>query len=135
MPARDDSLAARRGCVALAVLALALFAGVAEAQNPTAVLSAPAQIPAGQMFTLDGSRSSDVPPGRIVRYTFTNLTRGTTIATTEPRLQVTEALPPGRHQFQLVVTDDAGNQSDPALIEVIVAARPVRAPARRLDAR
>jgi hypothetical protein len=29
-------------------------------------------------------------------------------------------LPVGRHQFQLVVVDDSGNQSEPAVFEVIV---------------
>jgi len=132
MPTRDDSLATRRGYLVLAALLLALLAGNAEAQNPTAALSAPGQVPAGQAFTLDGSRSLDVAPGRIVRYAWTNLARNTTLETAEPRLQVTEALAPGRHRFQLVVTDDAGNQSDPALIEVVVVARPGRGPARRL---
>ena len=60
------------------------------------------------------------------------LAGGTRIETAEPRLPVTEALVPGRYQFQLVVTDDAGNQSGPALAEVIVVARPGRGPARRL---
>ena len=42
----------------------------------------------------------------------------------EPTIEVTasEELPllPGRHQFQLVVEDDAGNRSDPDLVEVVV---------------
>lgn len=29
-------------------------------------------------------------------------------------------LPPGKYRFQLVVVDDANNESDPAIIEVIV---------------
>jgi hypothetical protein len=29
-------------------------------------------------------------------------------------------LPAGRHQFQLVVVDDSGNESEPAVLEVIV---------------
>lgn len=30
-------------------------------------------------------------------------------------------LPPGKYRFQLVVVDDANNESDPAVLEVIVA--------------
>ena len=49
---------------------------------------------------------------------------GTPIETTEPVIEVTvtpEApLSTGRHRFQLVVVDDAGNPSDPDVVDVIV---------------
>src|SRR5262245_43553069 len=44
---------------------------VRDTTKPTAVLSAPSQVDFGQSFSLDGRRSSDVPPGRLVRYIFT----------------------------------------------------------------
>ncbi len=36
------------------------------------------------------------------------------------------ALPPGKHRFQLVVVDDAGNESEPAFLNIVVkdSARP-----------
>ena len=47
------------------------------------------------------------------------------VETTTTEVEVTPGtggaeLPPGRHTFQLVVTDDSGNASSPATIEVIV---------------
>lgn len=38
---------------------------------PTAVLRAPAQVTSGQSFTLDGSASSEVAPGKIVKFVWT----------------------------------------------------------------
>lgn len=50
---------------------------------------------------------------------------GTPVATTTPQVEVTidatQTLPPGRHRFQLVVTDDSGNVSAPDEVNVIVA--------------
>jgi len=49
---------------------------------------------------------------------------GTTIETTEPAIDVTVTaaapIPPGTHVFQLVVVDDAGNQSDPDKEKVVI---------------
>jgi hypothetical protein len=49
---------------------------------------------------------------------------GQTITTTEPTVEVTvspsDPLSPGQHRFQLVVRDDAGNESAPALVEIVV---------------
>ena len=49
---------------------------------------------------------------------------GQDVRTQDPTVEVTISpqtpLPPGRHRFQLVVIDDAGNQSEPAVAEVIV---------------
>ena len=49
---------------------------------------------------------------------------GEAIETQEPTIEVTAnaelPLLPGRHQFQLVVEDDAGNRSDPDIVDVIV---------------
>lgn len=49
----------------------------------------------------------------------------TTVEADEPLLEVVadgdSRLAPGKHVFQLVVTDDAGNQSAPASVTVIVA--------------
>ncbi len=44
---------------------------VKDTKNPTAVLKLPAQVEAGQSFLLDGRGSSDVPPGRVVKYSWT----------------------------------------------------------------
>jgi len=44
---------------------------VRDTQRPTAVLDAVGPIEAGNSFTLSGARSSDVPPGQIVRYIWT----------------------------------------------------------------
>lgn len=44
---------------------------VRDSQNPTAVLRAPSQVEFGTSFSLDGRASSDVAPGRVVRYVFT----------------------------------------------------------------
>lgn len=49
---------------------------------------------------------------------------GETVRTQDPTVEVTVTanapLPPGRHRFQLVVVDDSGLQSEPAVAEVIV---------------
>lgn len=46
------------------------------------------------------------------------------IRTQEPTIEVTittgNLLPPGRHQFQLVVVDDSGNESEPDQVVVMV---------------
>ena len=53
-----------------------------------------------------------------------NFVVGTSVETTENVVEVTvnPALPisPGTHHFQLVVVDDAGNQSDPAITQVVI---------------
>jgi len=51
-------------------------------------------------------------------------TIGQPITTEAPNVEVAvtpeRPLAPGRHVFQLVVTDDAGNTSEPATVEVVV---------------
>jgi hypothetical protein len=44
---------------------------VRDTTNPTAVLGVPSQVEFGGSFSLDGRRSSDVAPGRVVKYIFT----------------------------------------------------------------
>ena len=44
---------------------------VRDTRNPTAVLDAPKAAEYGESFNLSGSRSSDVPPGRVVSYEWT----------------------------------------------------------------
>jgi|SRR4051794_12512938 hypothetical protein len=44
---------------------------VLDDQAPTAILKAPGRVSAGQSFMLDGSASTDLPPGKIVSYTWT----------------------------------------------------------------
>jgi hypothetical protein len=44
---------------------------VLDSQAPTAILSAPKSAPFGQSFTLDGSKSSDVGGGKVVRFIWT----------------------------------------------------------------
>ena|SRR4028118_1049982 len=46
---------------------------VRDTTNPTAVIRAPTQVESGKSFNLDGRASSDVPPGRIVRFVWTML--------------------------------------------------------------
>jgi len=46
---------------------------VRDDRKPTAVVSAPVTVPFGQSFKLDGSKSSDVPPGKVVKYVWTLL--------------------------------------------------------------
>jgi len=46
---------------------------VRDDRKPTAVLIAPQTVPFGQTFKLDGSRSSDLPPGKVVKYVWTLL--------------------------------------------------------------
>ena len=46
---------------------------VRDSINPTAVLDLPSQVELGASFVLDGRRSSDVAPGRVVRWSFTLL--------------------------------------------------------------
>jgi len=46
---------------------------VKDTKNPTAVLRVPPQVEAGQSFLLDGRASSDVAPGRVVKYGWTFL--------------------------------------------------------------
>lgn len=44
---------------------------VIDNQNPTAIISAPRQVPFGQPITLSGAESRDVGGGQIVRYVWT----------------------------------------------------------------
>ena len=44
---------------------------VKDSTNPTAVLKAPSQVEPGASFPLDGRASSDVAPGKVVKYIFT----------------------------------------------------------------
>ncbi len=46
---------------------------VKDSINPTAVLKAPPQVEFGQSFLLDGRASTDVPPGKVVKYIWTML--------------------------------------------------------------
>ena len=46
---------------------------VRDETKPTAVIDAPATVAAGRSFSLSGARSSDIPPGRIIRFTWTLL--------------------------------------------------------------
>ncbi|MBI5016033.1 MAG: hypothetical protein HZB55_11190 [Deltaproteobacteria bacterium] len=97
---------------------------IVDRTAPTAVLEAPAQAEFGQSFTLSGARSSDAPPGRIVRYVWTDVTAGTTAETAQASFQVVVSpaspLTLGRRTYRLVVADDSGNESAPAEAEVEV---------------
>ena len=46
---------------------------VVDDKKPTAVIDAPATCPLGASFNLNGSRSSDLPPGKIVSYRWLQL--------------------------------------------------------------
>ena len=53
-----------------------------------------------------------------------NFQIGTRVETAENVVEVTVTpaapIPPGVHHFQLIVVDDAGNQSDPAIAQVVI---------------
>ena len=44
---------------------------IRDTQRPTAVIDAPQSAETGQSFKLSGERSSDVAPGKVVKYTWT----------------------------------------------------------------
>lgn len=44
---------------------------VRDTQKPTAIIIAPEQAEFGQSFILDGRKSSDIPPGKVVRFIWT----------------------------------------------------------------
>jgi hypothetical protein len=51
-------------------------------------------------------------------------TTGQQVVTNDPHVDVTVTpaapLPPGKHRFQLIVVDDAGNASDPTFADIVV---------------
>ena len=49
---------------------------IKDTERPTAVLDAPSQVEAGRDFILVGDRSTDLPPGRIVKYIWTLVSTG-----------------------------------------------------------
>ena len=105
-----------------------------DSRAPTAVLDAPATVLLGQPVVLSGERSSDVPPGTVVRWRFTRLAGpGTSatmplnqaIETDQPTFTLTGSPPlaAGVHRFELRVVDAAGNESAPAAARVTVVDR------------
>lgn len=46
---------------------------VKDSQNPTAVLEVPKQVEYGKSFPMFGARSSDIAPGKVVKYIWTML--------------------------------------------------------------
>jgi hypothetical protein len=46
---------------------------VRDDNKPTAIVSGPQSVQFGQSFKLDGSKSSDVAPGKVVKYIWTLL--------------------------------------------------------------
>lgn len=96
---------------------------------PTAVLDAPRELAYGSPLELEGRRSFDTAPGRVVRYTWTRVSgKGGDMPVGQPVVTGTATytvpqshsnqLVAGTHGFSLVVTDDAGNQAKPAAIQV-----------------
>lgn len=61
---------------------------------------------------------------------------GEKVETIDPKVEVTidpnNPLKPGTYRFQLVVVDDAGNESDPAFVNVVV--RDTQRPTAVIDA-
>lgn len=55
----------------------------------------------------------------------------TDVPTVEVTIDATNTLPVGVHTFQLVVTDDSGNVSQPAQVEIVV--RDTQAPTAVID--
>jgi hypothetical protein len=104
---------------------------VRDSRAPVASLTAPRTVQPDERFVLDGGRSSDHPPGRVVLWTFTRLSGsggdlrvGEPVTTETPSLTITpdrrSPHTPGEHRFRLVVTDGAGNQSAPVEVSVQV---------------
>jgi len=102
---------------------------VTDTDNPTAILDAtPASPEVGSSMTLSGSRSSDTGGGAIQSYLFSAVVRpagatafATPVNSAGPTISFIPDRP-GTWQLRLVVTDDAGNQSAPDNISVIVIA-------------
>ena len=67
---------------------------IRDTQRPTAVLDAPKEVEFGQSFKLSGERSSDVPPGKVVRYTWTLLENVESPPILRPIIEPTPILQP-----------------------------------------
>jgi hypothetical protein len=126
-----------------AMLAMPKLAASQDTTRPTAVLDAPSRVGPGQALVLRGNRSVD-QGGSVVRYAWRRLTGsgGTmvvnqTYQTTSSSFTVPQTasnrLAVGQHRFQLVVTDDSGNQSSPAVRVVTVRASDTTPPTARLS--
>ena len=103
-------------------------------QSPTAVVSAPRTVPYGGPLVLSGGPSFD-SDGEVVRWTWTlvsssgvsggDLQLNQPVEMDVPTFDVGAmgtVLAAGDHQFRLVVTDDAGQPSQPVVVVVTVLA-------------
>ena len=97
---------------------------------PTAIITAPQTVPFGNALTLSGANSSDVG-GTVKRWTWTKLEGNGGNIPVNQQIQVNTStlvwpvsastpLAIGKHRFRLVVTDDSGNQSQPAEVQLFV---------------
>ncbi|MEQ8330095.1 MAG: REJ domain-containing protein [Longimicrobiales bacterium] len=107
---------------------------VVDTQAPTASATAPRRIVPTEPVTLDGGRSSDAAPGRVVRWHWVRRAGegggwriGATRTTDRPTVDVPadrrRPLLPGTHVFELVVEDAAGNRSRPVRVSFDVPRR------------
>jgi hypothetical protein len=94
---------------------------VRQLTAPTAVLDVPGTLAASQGFTANGTRSSAASGSRLVKYRWQIGDRGVS-ETDTPTLPVGPQ-PVGKLVVSLVVVDDAGNVSAPALGTVLVLER------------
>ncbi len=93
---------------------------------PTAVLDLSTTSPrVNQACTISGARSSDTSPGSIATYTFMLLSRptGSTRPLNTPIQQTTNTYTftpdaAGTYQWRLIVRDNVGNDSSPAILNV-----------------
>lgn len=99
---------------------------VRDTKNPTAVLDLPPQVELGRGFILDGRRSSDIAPGKIVKYLWVSLNcstdrlpPGTPLETSEPSLELRGAAA-GRCTFELTVENDSAGRSLPDRVDLII---------------
>jgi hypothetical protein len=96
---------------------------VLDQSAPTAIIDAPALVAHGADITASGGRSVDVG-GRIIEYMW-RLGGGVPIVLDVPGVtfDVSPGTPlaPGPHVLELIVTDDSGNESEPATATVRVA--------------
>ncbi|HZI81113.1 MAG TPA: PKD domain-containing protein [Vicinamibacterales bacterium] len=99
---------------------------VVDSVAPTAIITAPPTLVVGEPLAVSGERSFDVG-GRVHRYVW-RLDGGDPIAQDLPTQTFGAAPAPplalGTHLVELVVTDDSGNQSEPATARVEVVEPP-----------
>ena len=112
--------------VELSVIMVDVFAptAVLDLRDAEGRLVSDGRIPLGEDFLLDGRRSTDIG-GQISGFEWIYENTGQQVKTANATIEASLLLqgiklPVGQHRFNLVVTDDSGNQSQAAQLTVIV---------------